>query len=69
MAELIIPVAQMPDTIRYLANGLRPLKLKPDEINYVDWSCSLNYTIPMSCTTPNSDGNLIVREVLVILFK
>ncbi|MFI5419983.1 MAG: hypothetical protein ACHQ1H_03360 [Nitrososphaerales archaeon] len=46
MAELIIPVAQMPDTIRYLANGLRPLKLKPDEINYVDWSCSLNYTIP-----------------------
>jgi DNA-binding Lrp family transcriptional regulator len=46
MAELIIPVSQMPDTIRYLANGLRPLKLKPDEINYVDWSCSLNYTIP-----------------------
>ena len=46
MAELIIPVSQMPDTIRYLANGLRPLKLKPDEIGYIDWSCSLNYTIP-----------------------
>ncbi len=46
MAELIIPVSQMPDTVRYLANGLRSLKLKPDEINYIDWSCSLNYTIP-----------------------
>ena len=46
MAELMIPVSQMPDTLRYFANRLRPLKLKPDEMGYVDWSCSLNYTIP-----------------------
>ena len=48
IAELIVPVLQMPDTVRYLADGLRPLKLKPGEINYPDWSCSQNYTIPYS---------------------
>ena len=46
MAELMIPVSQMPDTLQYIANRLRPLRLKPDEMGYVDWSCSLNYTIP-----------------------
>jgi DNA-binding Lrp family transcriptional regulator len=46
IAELLIPVSQMPDTINYLASGLRALKLRPDEINYPDWSCSQNYTIP-----------------------
>jgi hypothetical protein len=54
MAELIIPVQQMPDTIRYLANGLRPLKLKPEEISYVDWSCTLNYTIPYLMHSPEA---------------
>ncbi|HXQ93043.1 MAG TPA: hypothetical protein VN739_08555 [Nitrososphaerales archaeon] len=46
IAELIIPVSQMPDTVHYLANGLRPLNLKPSEMSYPDWSCSQNYTIP-----------------------
>ncbi len=46
IAELIIPVSQMSETIRYLANGLRPLKLRPSEMSYPDWFCSLNYTIP-----------------------
>ncbi len=46
VAELIIPVSQMAETIRYLANGLRPLKLKATDISYPDWFCSQNYTIP-----------------------
>jgi len=46
IAELIIPVSQMPDTLHYLSYGLRPLKLKPTEMSYPDWSCSQNYTIP-----------------------
>lgn len=46
VAELLVPVSQIPDTINYLANGLRPLRLKPQEIMYPDWSCSGNYTIP-----------------------
>ena len=45
-AELIIPVSQMSETIRYIANGLRPLKLKPTDLSYLDWFCSQNYTIP-----------------------
>jgi len=46
VAELIIPVSQMSETIRYIANGLRPLKLKPNDVSYPDWFCSQNYTIP-----------------------
>jgi len=46
VAELIIPVSQMSETIRYIANGLRPLKMRPSDITYPDWFCSQNYTIP-----------------------
>lgn len=46
IAELIIPVSQMSETIRYLAAGLRTLKLKPTGMSYPDWFCSQNYTIP-----------------------
>jgi len=46
VAELIIPVPQLSETIRYIANGLRPLKLKPADLTYPDWFCSQNYTIP-----------------------
>jgi len=46
IAELIIPVSQMSETIRYIANGLRGLRLKPTDMSYPDWFCSQNYTIP-----------------------
>lgn len=46
IAELIIPVSQMSETIRYIANGLRPLRMKPTDLTYPDWFCSQNYTIP-----------------------
>ena len=46
IAELIIPVSQMSETIRYIAGGLRPLKLRPTDMGYPDWFCSQNYTIP-----------------------
>ncbi len=54
VAELIIPVSQMSETIRYIANGLRPLKLKPTDLTYPDWFCSQNYTIPYLLHRPDA---------------
>jgi DNA-binding Lrp family transcriptional regulator len=54
VAELIVPVSQMSETIRYIANGLRPLKMKPTDIAYPDWFCSQNYTIPYLLHRPDA---------------
>ena len=54
VAELIIPVSQMSETIRYIGNGLRPIKMKPTDITYLDWFCSQNYTIPYLMYRPDA---------------
>jgi len=58
ISELMVPVSHMPDTVHYLANGLRPLRLKPDSIDYPDWSCSQNYTIPYMMYSSDSGWQL-----------
>lgn len=64
IAELIIPVSQMSETIRYIANGLRPLKMKPDDTAYPDWFCSQNYTIPYLMHHPDSGWRLDAERSL-----
>jgi len=44
--ELLVPVGHLTETMKYLSDNLRQMKLKPSEILYPDWSASMNYTIP-----------------------
>jgi DNA-binding Lrp family transcriptional regulator len=46
LAELLVPVAQFPETIRHISIKLLLANLKPDQVIYPDWSFSRNYTIP-----------------------
>ena len=45
IAELLIPIAYLTETMCFLSNGLRPLHSKP-KVLYADPSCLSNYTIP-----------------------
>jgi len=44
--ELSVPIGYLAETMKYLSDNLRQMKLKPDEIIYPDWSATMNYTIP-----------------------
>ena len=48
MSELIVPVSYLPETLHYISESLRKVGLRPSEMSYPDWSCSMNYTIPYS---------------------
>ena len=47
MTELLVPAAQIPDTLHYLSENLREIGLAP-QVLHADWSCLSNYTIPYS---------------------
>jgi hypothetical protein len=46
MAEVLIPVAYLMETTRYVSKHLRSLDLSPSVVNIPDWDCSSNFTIP-----------------------
>ena len=45
-SELMVPIGYLAETMKYLSDNLRQMKLKPDTILYPDWSATMNYTIP-----------------------
>jgi len=44
--ELLVPIGYLAETLKYISDNLRQMKLKPDAIIYPDWSAMMNYTIP-----------------------
>lgn len=64
MAELLVPVSFLPDTLHYLSENLRKSKLKPDEILYPDWSASMNYTLPYLMHTEGKGWELSAESCL-----
>ena len=44
--ELLVPIGYLAETMKYLSDNLRQMKLKPNTILYPDWSATMNYTIP-----------------------
>jgi len=48
MAELLIPIYDYPEVMKYLSEKIRTLDLCTPELVFPDWSCCSNYTIPYS---------------------
>ena len=46
LVELSVPIGYLAETLKYLSDNLRQMKIKPDGIIYPDWQATMNYTIP-----------------------
>lgn len=62
-AELLIPVSHFPETVAYISDRLRPLGMKP-RMQYMDWSCTTNFTIPYRMFEPQKRWSLNAERAL-----
>ncbi|MDG6995884.1 MAG: winged helix-turn-helix domain-containing protein [Nitrososphaerota archaeon] len=63
ISELLIPVSLVPETMGFVSERLRQLRLKP-EMRYQDWSCTSNFTIPYMMFEPRTGWNLEAESAL-----
>ena len=68
IAELLIPISHLTETMQYVSNGLRPLHLKP-EMLLADSSCLYSYTIPYQLYDIQKGWKFSAEESLGFLVK
>lgn len=68
-SELLIPIGYLSETMKYLSDNLRKLRITPDRIFYPDWSCYMNYTIPYFMHDAESGWNFASEKNLAQMLQ